>query len=78
MSMSRPCFRKKKDCWQSIQEVLASQRPVNLILAGDLNITLSAKEKRGGSIVRDPLRENVEDIMRVWDLEDIKPAVIPP
>ena len=35
---------------------------------------LNAKEKRGGSIVRDLLREKTEDIIRDWDLEDIKPA----
>ena len=60
---------KKKDCWQSVQEVFSSQKPENIILAGDLNITLNAKEKKGGSIVRYPLREIVEDVMREWDLE---------
>ena len=54
----------KKDCWISIQDVLENQRPVNLILVGDLNIMLNSKEKRGGSIVRDSSRENVEDIIR--------------
>ena len=37
---------------------------------------LNAKEKRGGSIVRDPLRENVEDIIKDWELEDIKPVCV--
>ena len=32
------------------------------------------EEKKGGSIVRDPDREWVEDIMLDWDLEDIKPS----
>ena len=45
----------------------------NIILAGDLNLTLDVSEKKGGSIVRDPKRECVEDIILDWDLEDIKP-----
>ena len=55
---------KKKECWQSIQDVLDFHHPENLILAGDMNIILSTKEKKVGSIVMDPLRETLEDIMR--------------
>jgi hypothetical protein len=44
-------------------------------LGGDLNLTLALEEKKGGSIVRDPAREWVEDIMLDWDLEDIKPSI---
>ena len=65
---------EKRDCWQSIQDKLSSQNLENIILAGDLNIILNSKEKKGGSLVRDPLREIVEDIMSSWDLEDIKPT----
>ena len=46
----------------------------NIIIAGDLNITLSQEEKRGGSLVRDPIREIVDEIILEWDLMDIKPA----
>jgi hypothetical protein len=35
---------------------------------------LAQDEKRGGSIVRDPAREWVEDIVVAWDLLDIKPT----
>jgi hypothetical protein len=35
---------------------------------------LAQDEKRGGSIVRDPTREWVEDIAAAWDLLDIKPT----
>lgn len=48
--------------------------PENIIIAGDLNVTLATEEKKGGSPVRDPAREWVEDIMIGWDLEDIKPS----
>ena len=43
------------------------------MLAGDLNVTLALAEKKGGSLVRDPAREWVEDLMLEWDLEDITP-----
>jgi hypothetical protein len=41
---------------------------------GDLNLTLTVNEKKGGSIVRDQAREWVEDLMSTWELEDIKPV----
>eukprot|EP00253_Pinus_taeda_P002180 PITA_02180 len=42
---------------------------------GDFNLTLLSSKKRGGSIVRDPTRESVEDLMQDWDLIDIKPTL---
>eukprot|EP00253_Pinus_taeda_P009526 PITA_09526 len=76
--------REKKQCWDSIK-LMAEEEALgniiivgdlnmgNIIIVGDLNITLSSSEKRGGSIVRDPAREWVEDVMQDWDLLDIKP-----
>ena len=66
-------FAEKKDCWDSLKLFLNLHKPENLVLAGDLNVTLALTEKKGGSIVRDPAREWVEDLMLEWDLEDITP-----
>eukprot|EP00253_Pinus_taeda_P022475 PITA_22475 len=65
---------EKKICWNSLHSFLLEQNPGNIIIAGDLNVTLALDEKKGGSIVRDPAKEWVEDIMLGWDLEDIKPS----
>ena len=46
----------------------------NIIVAGDLNVTLAANKKKGGTLVRDPSREWVEDLILGWDLIDIKPV----
>jgi hypothetical protein len=43
------------------------------IIVGDFNVTISSQEKKGGSMVRDPLREKVEELIEDWDLIDIKP-----
>ena len=61
-------------CWNSLNDHMASSQLDNFVIAGDLNITLSAEEKKGGIIVRDPAREWLEDIISDWDLEDIKPS----
>ena len=53
---------------------LSANQHDNLVLAGDMNVTLALSEKKGGSPVRDPAREWVEDIISGWDLEDIKPS----
>ena len=58
----------KKNCWDSLKIFLNLHKPENLLLAGDLKVTLALAEKKGGSIVRDPAREWVEDLMLEWDL----------
>ena len=45
---------EKKSCWESIRRMAEKEDLVNIIIAGDLNLTLSPAEKRGGSVVRDP------------------------
>jgi hypothetical protein len=65
---------EKKICWDPLQSYLFLHNPKNIIIAGDLNVTLSIEEKKGGSLVRDPAREWVEDIILDWELEDIKPT----
>ena len=64
--------RRKKDCWNKLESFLNLQRLDNIIVAGDLNVTLDSSEKKGGTLVRDPSREWVEDIILGWDLLDIK------
>ena len=66
-------FSEKRSCWDSLDLFLSQHSPRNIIIAGDLNVTLSIEEKKGGSIVRDQAREWVEDIILHWDLMDIKP-----
>ena len=41
----------KKDCWDSIRHQADLTNLENIIIAGDLNITLHPSEKRGGSAV---------------------------
>ena len=64
---------EKRIYWDSLKYFLSMHIPKNIIIAGDLNVTLAAEEKKGGSPVRDPAREWVEDLILEWDLEDIKP-----
>ena len=39
-----------------------------------MNVILSQDEKRGGSLVRDPIREIVDEISMEWDLMDVNPT----
>eukprot|EP00253_Pinus_taeda_P013757 PITA_13757 len=64
---------EKKSCWDSIGTQVDLVNLENIIIAGDLNLTLLSIDKRGGSIARDPAREWAEDLMLDWDLLDIKP-----
>jgi exonuclease III len=65
---------EKKFCWDSLRDLADEGVLENIIIAGDLNISLSQSEKRGGCIVRDPAREWVEDLIQDWDLLDVKPS----
>jgi exonuclease III len=65
---------EKKTCWDSLKLFLSGNIIENIVIVGDLNVTLSISKKKWGSPVRDPAREWVEDLMLDWDLEDVKPA----
>ena len=65
---------EKHLCWNLLHDYLISHQLENLILVGDLNLTLSAEEEKGGNRVQNPDREWFEDLIYDWDLEDIKTA----
>ena len=65
---------EKKTCWDSLKLLLSRHITKNIVIVGDLNVTLTILEEKGGSPVRDPAREWVEDLMLEWDLEDVNPA----
>ena len=46
----------------------------NIILASDLNVILNQVDKRGGYLVRDPIREHVDDLILDWELNDVIPS----
>ena len=43
-----PVNYMEKKCWHSLSDFLEHISQANIILAGDLNITLSPNEKKGG------------------------------
>ena len=49
--------------------------PANIIIAGDLNLTLAPCEKKGGVRGKDFMHDVVENMIHDWDLVDIKPKV---
>ena len=49
--------------------------PTNIIIAGDLNVTLAPCEKKGGVRGKDYMHDVVENMIHDWDFVDIKPKV---
>ena len=65
----------EKKIYQNLLREERSNLQGNVILAGDLNVILSQDEKRGGSLVRDSMREIVDETILEWDLMDVKPSI---
>ena len=66
-------YTEKKICWNLLREERSNLQG-NVILARDLNVILSQDEKRGGCLVRDPIREIVDETVLEWDLMDVNPS----
>lgn len=66
-------YSEKKDCWNLLDDFLDIYNPQDIILAGNMNLTLSNSKKRGGLIGKDPFKIQVEALMQTKDLIDIKP-----
>eukprot|EP00253_Pinus_taeda_P032996 PITA_32996 len=67
-------YSEKIECWNFLSFFLEQHSPSNTIIAGDLNIVLKPKEKRGGSYTRDPMLASVEELTQSWDLLDFSPV----
>eukprot|EP00253_Pinus_taeda_P017122 PITA_17122 len=66
-------YEEKRECWRSLSDYIAQISPTNLVIGGDLNITLDPKEKKGGIQSRDPFIDTVGNLILRWDLVDFKP-----
>ena len=62
----------KKDLWQRLEMQIFGKMHLPCIIAGDFNVTISPEEKKGGSNVRNPFGERLEDLISSWNLVDIK------
>lgn len=66
-------YNEKRECWNSLSAFLEQTSPSNIIIAGDLNIIMKEKEKRGGKSNRDPMLDEVEELFQLWDLLELNP-----
>ena len=56
---------EKKECWESLSDFLELNSLANIIIAGDLNITLAPNEKKGGLRGKDHMQDTMEDLIQV-------------
>ena len=68
-----PTIHAQEDSfWNSLEEQCEGKSLLPCFIAGDLNVTIFAEQRRGGTKVRDPLGERLEDLISQWGLSDIK------
>eukprot|EP00253_Pinus_taeda_P013604 PITA_13604 len=67
-------YTEKRECWNNLSAFLDISSPINIIIEGDLNIIMKAKEKRGRIVSRDPMLPMVEELSQSWDLLDFNPV----
>ena len=60
----------KLEFWDSLLSLNLDLQGKDIIIAGGFNTTKTSMEKRGGSIIRDPFGEKIEDLMTDLDLLD--------
>ena len=72
--MSLSFLLKKKIVGTTWGEIRSNTSLENIILASHLNIILNQAEKRGGSLVRDPIREQVDELVLDWEVSDVIPS----
>ena len=73
-NINGPTVQDQKDnFWKSLGDQCDGKTLLPYYLVGDFNITIFAEEWRGGTKVRDPFGERLEDLISLWGLSDIKP-----
>ena len=57
-----------------MREVRSNSTLENIILARDLNAILNQAKKRGGYMVRDPIRKQVDELILDWEVSEVIPS----
>jgi exonuclease III len=65
-------YQEKLDCWRSLFNIVEDYSNNEVILSCDFNTTLYPWENKGGSLVQDPERENLENLISFFDLIYLK------
>ena len=69
-----PTIQAQKDnFWKSLEDQSVDKTLLSFYLVGDFKITISSEERKGGTKVRDPFGERLEDLISLWGLSNIKP-----
>ena len=63
----------KENFWNSLEEQSEGKKLLSFFITGDFNVTISADERKGGTKVRDPFGERLEDLIMLWCLTNINP-----
>jgi len=63
LSTNSPFGKKNKYCWTLIREVPNNLALDNIIIVGDLNFVLNVPDMKGGNVIRDPIKEWVDDLI---------------
>ena len=64
---------QKETFWNSLEYQMIGKKQSPHIIASDFNVTISSKECMGGSKIKDPFGERMEDLISLWGLSEIKP-----
>jgi len=66
-------YTDKDISWRSFPNLKNTKFSMDCIIDGDFNATIHSLEKMGGSVVSDPSRKKLEELIVDQDLLDIKP-----
>lgn len=67
-------YWEKVECWESLMSIRDIRFQQNCIIVADFNTTMHLNEKREGSVVKDPSKKKMEDLVSTLDLFDVQPS----
>ena len=67
-------YWEKREWWESLLKIKEFGAQNNCIIAGYFNTTLHQGKKKGVTIVKDPFKEHMEDLISELNLFDVQPS----
>ena len=68
-------YSEKVELWNSLDILKERNMHLNCVIRGDFDTILSNAKRRGRTIVRDPFKDRMEDLIDDWYFLDVIPKV---